>query len=193
MTAQSRHPLLLALCAVGVAAMLAGCKREERQYRPMPPAAALDKTIRMSPIQPGQPNAEPKETKNDKEESAYAVAEGQRLFQSYNCNGCHANGGGGMGPPLMDNKWIYGSDPANIVATILEGRPNGMPSFRDKIPEDQVWELAAYVRSMSGLLPKDVSPSRQDHMSAKTPESSTQAMTPAQGGSPPPASTGTRQ
>ena len=65
-----------------------------------------------------------------------------------------------MGPPLMDQDWIYGSAPANIVATILEGRPNGMPSFRGKIPDNQVWQLAAYVRSMSGQLAKDVSPGR---------------------------------
>jgi mono/diheme cytochrome c family protein len=27
----------------------------------------------------------------------------------------------------MDDKWLYGSEPENIVASILEGRPNGMP------------------------------------------------------------------
>jgi cytochrome c oxidase cbb3-type subunit 3 len=188
-----RRPLFLLLCALGAAAALAGCKREERQYRAMPAAAALDKTIRLSSIKPGQPDEATKPTRNEKEESTYAVAQGQRFFRSYNCNGCHANGGGGMGPPLMDNRWIYGSDPANVVATILQGRPNGMPSFRGMIPEDQVWQLAAYVRSMSGLLPKDVSPSRQDHMSAKSPESSTEAMTPVQGGTVPPSSIGTQQ
>ena len=58
------------------------------------------------------------------------------LFTSYNCVGCHGSGGGGgMGPPLKDHKWIYGADPANIFATIVEGRPNGMPSCRNKIPD----------------------------------------------------------
>jgi hypothetical protein len=61
-----------------------------------------------------------------------------------------------MGPPLMDDQWIYGSAPANVVATILEGRPNGMPAFRGKIPDHQAMQIAAYVRSMSGLLAKDV-------------------------------------
>jgi len=89
-----------------------------------------------------------------------------------------------MGPPLMDQDWIYGSAPANIVATILEGRPNGMPSFRGKIPDNQVWEIAAYVRSMSGQLAKDVSPGRVDHMMAKPPESSTERLPPSDGGVP---------
>ena len=33
----------------------------------------------------------------------------------------------------------------------MKGRPNGMPSFRGRIPEDQIWQLVAYVRSLSGL------------------------------------------
>jgi cytochrome c oxidase cbb3-type subunit 3 len=54
-----------------------------------------------------------------------------------------------MGPPLMDNVWIYGDSIENIAATIREGRPNGMPSFRGFLPDEQIWQLAAYVRSLS--------------------------------------------
>jgi cytochrome c oxidase cbb3-type subunit 3 len=43
----------------------------------------------------------------------------------------------------MDEKWIYGDAIENIVATIREGRPNGMPSFRGRIPDDQIWQIAA--------------------------------------------------
>lgn len=171
--------LLLFVCAG-----LGACEREERQFRPRPPEAGLTNTIRMSPIQPGMPR-QMVQTRNEYESNAYAVAQGQQLFRAYNCNGCHSNGGGGMGPPLMDQKWIYGSDPANIVATILEGRPNGMPSFRGKIPEQQVWELAAYVRSMSGQIAKDVSPGRPDHMAVKYPESETERLAPRQTATPP--------
>ena len=107
---------------------------------------------------------------NRYEENAYAVSQGKRLFRWYNCSGCHANGGGGMGPALMDDKWRYGAEPAQIVATILQGRPNGMPSFGGRIPEDQVWQIAAYVRSMSGQLRTDVAPSRSDSLSSGPPE-----------------------
>jgi cytochrome c oxidase cbb3-type subunit 3 len=96
------------------------------------------------------------------EENAYAVAQGKHLYRWYNCNGCHSMGGGGIGPPLMDSEWKYGSDPASIFATIMQGRPEGMPSFGGHIPEDQVWQIVAYVRSMSGQLRKDVAPSRGD-------------------------------
>ncbi|HEX9981792.1 MAG TPA: c-type cytochrome [Thermoanaerobaculia bacterium] len=102
--------------------------------------------------------------------NAHAIAEGQRLYTWFNCVGCHANGGGGMGPPLMDVRWRYGSDPENIYATIMEGRPNGMPSFRGKIAEHQVWQLVAYVQSLSGNVPKDAAPGRTDDLQKGKPE-----------------------
>ena len=62
----------------------------------------------------------------------------------------------GIGPALMDADWRYGGSIEQIHASIAQGRPNGMPSFRDKIPDDQIWEIAAYVRTLSGNAPKYV-------------------------------------
>ena len=84
----------------------------------------------------------------------------------------------------MDDKWIYGSQPSNIYTTIVEGRPNGMPSFRQKIPDNQVWELTAYVRSLSGQLTKTVSPGRNDDMNAHKSEQATQKKNPQNSGVP---------
>jgi cytochrome c oxidase cbb3-type subunit 3 len=78
-----------------------------------------------------------------------AVTTGKRLFSQYNCSGCHSNGGGGMGPSLMDDEWIYGGRLEQIHQTLVEGRPNGMPAWGGAIPDEQLWQLAAYVRSMS--------------------------------------------
>jgi cytochrome c oxidase cbb3-type subunit 3 len=171
------NPTGALVLALSVALALAGCKREERDYRPTPAAAARAQMIALTPLQPGG-SPPTLVVPNEYEESAYAVSEGQRLYRWYNCNGCHANGGGGNGPALMDDQWIYGSAPADIVATILEGRPNGMPAFGGKIPDQQAMQIAAYVRSMSGLLAKDVAPGRTDHLSAKKPESATEQLTP---------------
>ncbi len=150
---------------------LAACEREERGLRVQPPAAKPADSNTVSELQPGAP-VPTTEVKNEYEQNAYALSEGKRLFSQYNCNGCHAQGGGGMGPPLMDARWIYGGKPEQVYSTIIEGRPNGMPSFRHKIPDFQVWQLAAYVRSMSGQAPKTAAPSRDDHMQGKQPESS---------------------
>ena len=179
----SRCPSALGLVAI-VMLGLGACEREERDYRPTPAAAARSQTITLSDLQPGgvsQPIVVP----NEYEESAYAVSEGQRLYRWYNCNGCHANGGGGMGPPLMDQEWIYGSAPANVVASILEGRPDGMPAFLGKVPDHQAMQIAAYVRSLSGLVAKDAVPARSDHLRPKTRESSTERLTPKDSALPP--------
>ena len=74
-------------------------------------------------------------------------------------------------PPLMDDVWIYGGDATSIFETISQGRPNGMPAFGNRIPKDQIWALAAYVRSMAGLAPQDAAPNRDDAFLTRTPES----------------------
>jgi cytochrome c oxidase cbb3-type subunit 3 len=85
----------------------------------------------------------------------------------------------------MDDEWAYGHEADQIYASILQGRPNGMPAFRGKIRDQQIWELVAYVRSLSGLAPKDAAPGRSDHMAGKPPESSTPRRTPKNSGLPP--------
>jgi len=67
-----------------------------------------------------------------------------------------------MGPPLIKTQWIYGGAPANIFDTIAKGRPNGMPAWGGRIPEYQIWQLVAYVRSMSALEPRGATPARTD-------------------------------
>jgi len=176
---RDRAALLIVYASVTLTFVsLAACEREDRRFREAPPSAQIVNTIQVSGLHPGTAQMPTPEIPSTYDESAYTVSEGQKLFANFNCTGCHSNGGGGIGPPLMDNQWIYGSDPANIFATIMEGRPNGMPSFRGKIPEDQAWELAAYVRSLSGLLRKDVAPSRSDQMSGTPVPESTPKQTP---------------
>ena len=80
---------------------------------------------------------------------AVALQDGYRLFNWYNCSGCHGgHAGGGMGPSLRDETWMYGSRDDQIFDTIVQGRSNGMPAWGTKIPEDQVWQLVTYIKSM---------------------------------------------
>jgi cytochrome c oxidase cbb3-type subunit 3 len=158
----SRRAITALVLALALPALVA-CEREERRFREMPAASTRKNRERLVSLVPGPYTADLK-VKNPYERNAFAISEGKRLFTWYNCQGCHSNGGGGMGPPLMDSKWIYGSDPENIFATIVEGRPNGMPSFRGKIPDYQVWQLVSYVQSLSGNVPKDAANGRSDDM-----------------------------
>jgi len=81
-----------------------------------------------------------------------AIAAGERHFNAFNCSGCHAPlGGGGMGPPLSDDQWIHGSEPAQIYLTIVHGRPEGMPAFGSMLPRRTVWELVSYIETLSEI------------------------------------------
>jgi cytochrome c oxidase cbb3-type subunit 3 len=150
---------------IGVALLVAlgACDRETRDFRGTTEGTTPPSLVRVSPLQPG-PTIDSTHAYGPYEDNAYASSEGQHLFSAFNCSGCHANGGGGMGPPLMDDTWIYGSQPDQIYRTIIEGRPNGMPSFGGRIAPQQVWQLVAYVRSLSGLTPSSTRSARPDHM-----------------------------
>jgi cytochrome c oxidase cbb3-type subunit 3 len=176
-------PRTLVVALVTLAAGL-GCERETRRFRELPPTATADTSLRLSPLQPGPP-VRPVRYKSAYEDNAYAASEGKRLFSQFNCVGCHGNGGGAMGPPLMDDEWVYGSEPENIFATIVQGRPNGMPAFGGKVATSQVWQLVAYVRSLSGWLPKDVAPGRADALYGSPQEQATQEQRPVQSSRPP--------
>jgi cytochrome c oxidase cbb3-type subunit 3 len=159
---------------LGIASLLAlltlgGCKREARRFREAPPSATSGNNVTMSELQPG-PAVVETQLRDPYEDNAYAVSRGKELFDQMNCSGCHSHGGGGIGPALTDDEWIYGSDPQNIFSTIVEGRPNGMPSFRGKLPNYQVWQLVSYVRALGGLQGKAVRTTRDDHMMYKESE-----------------------
>ncbi|MBV9631087.1 MAG: cytochrome c [Xanthobacteraceae bacterium] len=79
-----------------------------------------------------------------------AAQRGMQAFNALNCVGCHmANGGGGMGPALSNNFFIYGGEPENIYLSIAQGRPNGMPVWGSMLPDPVIWDLVAYITSIS--------------------------------------------
>jgi cytochrome c oxidase cbb3-type subunit 3 len=154
------------LLTIVVVVAAAGCRREERDVRPAPPFATEGRYY------------------EEYEDNAYALSEGKKLFSFYNCSGCHANGAGGMGPALLDDRWFYGFEPEQIFDTISLGRSGGMPAFGGtarepgitvvgQVPAYQRWELVAYVRSLSGLAPSNAATGRDDHMQRRMPENST--------------------
>ncbi len=188
-----RFVVVLAPCLT----LLSACERETRGWRVAPHVPEAASRVAASALAAGpsastasapaaaMPSAAAsvvvpmQRIANRYESNAYAVSQGQRWFRWYNCNGCHANGGGGMGPALMDAQWLYGSAPAQVAASIVQGRPNGMPSFAGRIPDEQVWQLVAYIRSMSGLVRADVAPGRSDSLSpGREPETRREPETP---------------
>ena len=175
MSVRGLRPLLL-----GTAIALAGCEREHRNFRTIPPTTDPMAVVQTSDLRAG-PGTPAIVELGAYQDNRWAIGEGKRLFEWYNCAGCHSpGGGGGMGVPLIDDEWIYGSEPQNIFETIQQGRPDGMPSFRGRLSADDTWKLVAYVRTLGGLTPKDTWPARGDEIadtqleqSGRTPDSST--------------------
>lgn len=83
--------------------------------------------------------------------SAPAVIEGKKLFMKNGCPGCHGvGGGGGMGKPLIDDEWKFGSDDKTLFHLIRGEVPNQtMPNAIGKnLSDEEVWKVLLYVRSV---------------------------------------------
>ena len=102
---------VIGLVAAMLAVVLSGCERESRPVDRIPGATAQKETLTGRYAGPAPP---PQTAISPFQQNAWGMAEGKRLYTALNCAGCHANGGGGMGPALMDEAWIYGSEPVNI-------------------------------------------------------------------------------
>ena len=146
------------------ACLLAGCGKQHQVDHtstvvPMPaqpvsdlPGAGANRASKM-PVPPMPP------------ETPQAIAAGHTLFVKMNCAGCHSyTGKGWMGPDLTDTYWRYGGAPDDIYRSIYEGRPQGMPAWGHALPQEEIWQLVHYIRSLPvhpGGDPSTVSPATQ--------------------------------
>ncbi len=100
-----------------------------------------------------------------KDTQADIVAQGETLFRSYSCSGCHGGtGGGGMCPPLTNDTWVYGGDDDTLFRLVTLGsdelQKNGysrtgrenvvgpMPPFGAIVKSaDDLFKIIAFIRS----------------------------------------------
>jgi len=146
---------------------LAGCEREDRGLDSPAPTGALPTLAPQVSIVPGSDpllGADFNYKMPGYQETAYGISEGHALYHAFNCVGCHAHGGGNIGPALMDDRWVYGSAPVEVATSIIAGRPNGMPSYRGKIALQQLYQLVSYVRTLGNLTRGDAQAAREDHI-----------------------------
>jgi cytochrome c oxidase cbb3-type subunit 3 len=150
---------------------LAGCKREARDVRADPPVLEALERVEVMPVGIGglPPRAiavlgEPYRG------NAWQLSQGKRLYTAFNCQGCHADGGGNTGPALMNGWWRYGPDAVSIFISLRDGRPNGMPSFRDRMTTEQMWQLTGYLQVLGASATSAAAPSRNDAMQSRPAE-----------------------
>jgi mono/diheme cytochrome c family protein len=95
------------------------------------------------------------------------AAEGHKVYMAAGCNGCHGGtGGGGMGPPLTNQVWVYGSDDDTLFRLIALGsdelKKQGynrkgsenvvgpMPAQGTIVKSDEdLWKIIAWIRSIN--------------------------------------------
>jgi mono/diheme cytochrome c family protein len=97
---------------------------------------------------------------------ASVAADGRKVYLAAGCNGCHGMGGGGMGPPLTNQVWVYGKDDDTLFRLIALGSDElqkqgysrkgsenvvgPMPPFGEIVKsDDDMWKIIAFIRSVN--------------------------------------------
>lgn len=99
------------------------------------------------------------EVSKDEELRRFVQAGGRALFNE-NCAPCHGVGGGGQQgqfPALLDDDWLWGGKPADIIQTVRHGirntdeesRQSAMPVFGDSLSKEQIANVADYVLTLA--------------------------------------------
>lgn len=157
-----------------LALALVGCGQQPLEVAPTGAAPGVQTAVGPVPGGGQTPPVRP----NPYAGNAMAATEGYKLFQWYNCSGCHGlHGGGGMGPSLRDSVWIYGGSPDKVFASIAQGRSKGMPSWASKIPQDQIWKIVAYIETLR--TPTEIDPPTMPLVQQQVYETETQQPQPA--------------
>jgi len=79
-----------------------------------------------------------------------AAAGQQRFAVCAACHGLEGKGNPAMGAPnLTDNTWLYGGSRMTVEQTVATGRNGMMPAWSERLGEDKVHLLAAYVYRLS--------------------------------------------
>jgi mono/diheme cytochrome c family protein len=81
--------------------------------------------------------------------SSSDLDQAQQAYQE-SCASCHGQDGGTPtgGVTLSDPEWMANQSQEAMVAAISQGSGQ-MPSFADKLSEDQLWAMSAYVRQLA--------------------------------------------
>ena len=116
---------------------------------------------------PANPAAagDPARVTNPVASSPESVAAGKRIYDTY-CAACHGNNAQGavkadisisiieeqrgkQPPDLTDAQWDHGSSDGEIFNVIKVGvPPTMMPSLNGVIPDNEIWNVINYVRSL---------------------------------------------
>ena len=146
-----RLPLFIAVTALLVLAMMTAMAVLASEAEVEQPAAEKtqdEKTARTG-TQPPPRTTETTETTGGGGDAQGDVQAGKTLFASAGCGGCHtlaeAGANGTVGPNLDESSMRFDE----AVEQIREGG-NGMPAFGDRLSDDEIRDVAAFVVEARG-------------------------------------------
>ncbi len=111
--------------------------------------------------------AEKGSLKNPHTDPKSVAEEGKKIYMAAGCNGCHGGtGGGGMGPPLTNPIWVYGSDDDTLFRLVALGSDGltkqgysrkGSENVVGPMPaqgtivksDDDLWKIIAWIRTIN--------------------------------------------
>ncbi|HEY3455713.1 MAG TPA: c-type cytochrome [Bryobacteraceae bacterium] len=132
---------LVAVAAVLLGSLL-GCNHTDRT-RAIPPSVTDELYVRAGGSEPPAGKLS-----NPFIRDARAAKDGEKLFSTMNCDGCHGGGAfGWVGPSLVDGRWRYGGSDGELYHSIFYGRPRGMPAYGGILPSDAIWRIVTYLRA----------------------------------------------
>lgn len=89
---------------------------------------------------------------NSRDADPDMVAAGQKHYNTY-CIACHGPEGKGnpmLGAPNLTNGiWLYGGSAEQIATTLTLGRNGVMPAFGEKLGEDKIHLVSAYIYGLN--------------------------------------------
>jgi len=150
--------------------LLAKVRRLAEVPPPRPDSLRLEQQVRQRHVAEVirlAKSAEKGSLKSPYQDFKKVAEEGHQKFMSAGCNGCHGGtGGGGMGPPLTNPVWVYGSDDDTLFRLISLGsdelKKQGytrkgsenvvgpMPAMGGVLKDsDSLWKVIAWIRSVN--------------------------------------------
>src|SRR5687767_10268869 len=88
---RGKDPMMRTFAILLLFVTTAACEREQRRFSEASPASGAPQTLKMGQLEAG---GSPQQVRmeSEYEENAWAISEGQRYYEWFNCVGCHAHG-----------------------------------------------------------------------------------------------------
>lgn len=105
------------------------------------------KETRLAAAKLKEGEAEPLST-HEEDRTTRLIHEGKEEYAE-RCASCHGpDGKGGIGPDLTGEKYKYGRSAPEVTRSVIDGRPGGMPGFKNELSQEKIEGVVQYVLSL---------------------------------------------